>query len=65
MYKIIGIFFRTFRDCLNECGYKAIKKYKGLRESLEISINKEKSGPETEHKLFSEIENCEYVPLVA
>ena len=60
-YMILGIFFRSVRECLNENGFDVIEKYlKDKYGDEAIGMIHDKNG-----QIFCVDRNVEYVPLIA
>ena len=61
-YIVLGILFRNLRECLNTHGYDVIIDYlqNNSNEKIDELIKGRKEG-----KVFTETENCEYIPLIS
>jgi len=61
-YIVIGILFRNLRECLNQHGYDMIIDYlrKNSQEKIDELVQRRNEG-----QVFSEVENCEYIPLIS
>eukprot|EP01017_Pseudomicrothorax_dubius_P041277 TRINITY_DN6581_c0_g2_i3.p1 TRINITY_DN6581_c0_g2~~TRINITY_DN6581_c0_g2_i3.p1 ORF type:complete len:125 (+),score=20.34 TRINITY_DN6581_c0_g2_i3:243-617(+) len=62
-YRVLCLFFRNLRDCLNQNGRKVIEEAR-LKLKLELDLPRGNSQNTNTSLPYCEVETCTYLPLI-